>query len=115
MYVGVMEVDVMDFGGALRVLKAGGRVRRSGWNGVGMFVALMGGVDIPHGMINGRTKSHVDDVLPGGEPLRSQPYLAMWTAQGTWQPGWLASQADILADDWAQVPDGSIQGGQLGQ
>jgi len=36
-------------------------------------------------------------------PLDSQPYIAMWTANGQWQPGWLASQADLLADDWIVV------------
>ncbi|MDP2676297.1 MAG: DUF2829 domain-containing protein [bacterium] len=32
--------------------------------------------------------------------LNSGPYIAMWTAQQTWQPGWLTSQPDMLADDW---------------
>lgn len=105
----------MDFGQALKVLKAGGRVRRSGWNGKGMFIVLMSGVDIPHGMVNGRTLEHVADVLPDGKPLRSQPYLALWNAHGEWQPGWLASQPDMLSEDWERVPDGSIQGRQLGQ
>ena len=27
----------------------------------------------------------------------------MWTAAQQWQPGWLASQADILAEDWSTV------------
>ena len=90
----------MNFGQALEALKDGKKVRRLGWNGKGMFIALMSGIDIPHGMINGRTKAHLDGVLEDGEPLRSQPYIAMWTAQRTWLPGWLASQSDMLADDW---------------
>jgi len=97
----------MNFGQALEALKAGKRLRRTGWNGKGMFIALMTSLDIPHGMINGRTKAHVADVLPDGKPLRSQPYLVMWTAQKLWQPGWLASQADMLAEDWEMVEERS--------
>ena len=43
-------------------------------------------------------KQHV----PTGD-LRVGAYIVMWTAQGVWQPGWLASQADMLADDWVVV------------
>jgi hypothetical protein len=32
-----------------------------------------------------------------------QPCIGMKTAQGTMQPGWLASQADMLASDWEVV------------
>ena len=49
-------------------------------------------------LINGRTKKHIGD-----KDLDSQPYIAMWTANGKWQPGWLASQADLLANDWYVV------------
>jgi hypothetical protein len=31
------------------------------------------------------------------------PCIVMFTAQGTYQPGWLASQADILSEDWEIV------------
>ena len=36
-------------------------------------------------------------------PVRIDPFLLMRTAQGTYQPGWLISQADALAEDWAMV------------
>jgi hypothetical protein len=29
----------------------------------------------------------------------------MWTAQKQWQPGWLCSQADLLAEDWEIADD----------
>lgn len=89
----------LDFGQALRLLKAGKRVARAGWNGAGMWVCLMPAVVIPEGVVNGRTKQFV----PTGD-LNCQPYLAMWTAKREWQPGWLASQADMLANDWEIVP-----------
>jgi hypothetical protein len=69
----------LDFGDALRAMKTGSRVRREGWNGRGMYVWMRPAIG--------------DD----------EPYLAMHTAQGVTQPGWLASQADMLAEDWVIV------------
>ena len=34
-----------------------------------------------------------------------EPCFVMHTAQGTEQPGWLASQADMLSDDWVVVDE----------
>ncbi len=69
---------MMDFGKALDILKAGGRVARTGWNGKGMWLVLV------HGSMKPVT-------------------IDMFTAQGAMQPGWLASQADVLAEDWEEV------------
>lgn len=71
----------MNFGQAIDALKAGKKVRRSGWNGKGMFLSLCDG-----------------EIARDGNP--SDPFIVMWTAQKTWQPGWLASQADMLGEDW---------------
>lgn len=94
-----MEADHVDFGDAIRALKDGKRVAREGWNGKGMWLALMGAMTVPEGMVNARTKAHV----PTGD-LIVGAYIVMWTAQGVWQPGWLASQADMLAEDWVILP-----------
>lgn len=88
----------MNFGDAIKALKEGKRVRRAGWNGKGMWLCLMPDVVIPEGIVNGRTKQFV----PTGD-LHVGAYIVMWTAQGTWQPGWLASQPDMLSDDWEVV------------
>jgi hypothetical protein len=85
----------MNFGEALERLKVGERVARAGWNGKGMWLCYMPPVVVPEGMVNGRTKRFV----PSGD-LNVGGYLVMWTAQGVWQPGWLASQADMLSEDW---------------
>lgn len=90
----------MDFGDAIRALKSGKRVRRAGWNGKAMWLCLMEGMTVPEHMVNGRTKRHV----PVGD-LNVGAYIVMWTAQGVWQPGWLASQPDMLAADWEIVAD----------
>lgn len=96
----------MDFSEALHHLKAGAKLAREGWNGKGMFIALMPRLQLPPfnsqepgAKVNDRTAKFIGE----DAPLDSQPYIAMRTATGQWQPGWLASQADILADDWVVV------------
>jgi hypothetical protein len=89
----------MNFSEALEAVRVGDtRIARSGWNGKNMWVGYMPPVTIPEGVVNGRTKRLVPtgDLVVGG-------YLVMMTANGVWQPGWLASQADMLANDWEVV------------
>jgi hypothetical protein len=82
----------MDFGKAIEALKAGERVARSGWNGKNMHIYLEDCMSL----IFRRKK--------GNFPERNyEPCIIMFTAQGTHQPGWLANQADMLADDWEVV------------
>ena len=96
----------MNFGQALEALKQGKKVARSGWNGKNMWIVLMPELNLPPhssqepgARVNDRTAKHIGE----NTPLQSQPYIAMWTAQGKWQPGWLSSQPDLLADDWEIV------------
>lgn len=96
----------MNFGEAIEALKAGKKVARSGWNGKGMWIVMMPSLYLPPyntqdtvRKVNDRTAKHIGE----DKPLDSQPYIAMWTAQEKWQPGWLASQADIFAEDWIIV------------
>jgi hypothetical protein len=98
----------MTFGEAIEALKTGSKVARIGWNGKGMWVVLMPKLSLPPhssqepgAKVNDRTAKHIGV----DTPLESQPYIAMWTAQSQWQPGWLASQADMLANDWKIVLD----------
>jgi hypothetical protein len=93
----------MDFSLALASLKVGHRLCRSGWNGKGMFIVLMPELKLPpyntqgtDRKVNDRTAKWIGE----DQPLDCKPYIAMYTAQKEWQPGWLASQADLLADDW---------------
>ena len=75
----------MNFGQALEILKAGGRVWRAGWNGKGMWVKLQ------------RPDEHSKMTLP---------YLYMKTVDDKFVP-WLASQTDILAEDWSGAEEPS--------
>jgi hypothetical protein len=88
----------MNFGEAIAALKDSKRVARAGWNGKGMWLCYMPPVTIPEALVNGRTKRF----QPTGD-LNVGGYIVMMTAQGVWQPGWLASQADMLADDWSAL------------
>ena len=94
------------FGDALNVLKAGGRVARSGWNGKGMWLVLVTPIALPHldykalnpsgfyGFINPPTEG---ENAVGPHP--TLPFIAMKTATNEFVP-WLASQTDVLAEDW---------------
>jgi len=72
----------MDFGQALLLLKQGHRVARDGWNGKGMSLELQ---------------------RPDMNSKMTLPYIFMTTVQGQRVP-WLASQTDMLAEDWAVLP-----------
>ena len=104
--VAYRQTSRLHFGQALNCLKNGEKVAREGWNGKGMWIVLMPELNLPPhnsqepgAKVNDRTAKHIG----ADTPLRSQPYISMWTAQGNWQPGWLASQADLLAEDWMVV------------
>lgn len=78
------------FGGALEALKEGRRVMRLGWNGKGMFIY----------MVRGWTHSTPAHVVPGDNAMA--PFIAMKTADDKIVP-WVASQTDVLAEDWREA------------
>jgi hypothetical protein len=86
----------MNFGQAIEALKQGKRVSRSGWNGKGMFLILIPGSKIPVSADRPLGQAAPELV---GKTIDYQPHVDMWTAQQTLVP-WLASQSDILAEDW---------------
>jgi hypothetical protein len=88
----------LNFGEALEALKRGDRVTRAGWNGQDMWLALMPAFTIPANLVNERTRRFV----PRGD-LSCGGYIVIWTHDSVWQPGWLATQADMLAEDWELV------------
>lgn len=105
----------MNFGQALEALKEGKLVQRSGWNGKGMFIFMRPEDTLTTGII-GKVKSlpqsakdwienNVDDKTNPGEsgltPVKFTAYLCMKAADNTIVNGWLASQTDMLAEDWS--------------
>lgn len=86
----------MDFSDALRLLKAGHRVARHGWNGKGMFLFLTDGREIPN--TRDRSFKHFT-----GDVVRLRSHIDMCDAQGAYVSGWLASSTDMMASDWYVV------------
>lgn len=74
-------VQDRDFGWAICEIKAGKKVCRAGWNGKGMWLEY----------VNNKGQMFKDGKLLS--------YIMMKTAQGDFVP-WLASQTDMLAEDW---------------
>ena len=85
--------DAMNFGLAIEAAKRGAKNARRGWNGKGQYVELA---------------SAISYVTPGGETVNAEHEaignraFAFVGSSGV-QMGWLASQADMLADDWRIV------------
>ena len=71
-------MENLTIGGAVNALREGKRVARSGWNGKGMWLELQ---------------------VPDTNSKMTLPYVWMKTACGNKVP-WLASQTDLLAEDW---------------
>lgn len=92
------ERERQDFGWALRKLKCGKRVCRTGWNGKGMWLVLVPGSQIK--VEEGRPLANAG--FPIGDTVNYLPHIDMKTAQGEIVP-WLASQTDLLAEDWELV------------
>ncbi len=84
--------NTLNFGDALDILKTrwGARIAREGWNGKHMWLAY----------INAGWSAHHD--VAAIVPENTLPFIVMYTAPGDFVP-WLASQTDILADDWTIV------------
>lgn len=78
-----------DFSFALRMLKAGARMARAGWNGKDQWVVLI----------------HPGNAMytKGGASAPMQSCLGLKNAQGNMQPGWVPSMGDLMADDWQVV------------
>lgn len=89
------QVDGMNFGLALEAAKKGKKIARKGWNGKDQYVVL------------GRSFAY----FTSGEMIYDAHHedigskaLVFVGTRGS-QVGWLASQADMLADDWMVLPD----------
>lgn len=89
----------MDFCYALNALREGARVARSGWNDKGMFIFFNPGSEVK--VTEGRPLAAA---FPVGTECKMLPYIMMKVAgEGLSFVPWLASQTDILAEDWQIV------------
>ncbi len=80
----------MTFGHALELMNKGYKMARNGWNGKNMFIFIADGKDLTRCMCSKGMPSCKDSIC-------------MLTADGEIVVGWLASQTDMLAEDWCVV------------
>lgn len=80
----------MGFGEALRHLKEGKKLSREGWNGKNQYIELA--TNISYETLNGKIVNAQHDAI-------GNKAIAFVGTSGI-QLGWLASQADMLAEDW---------------
>mgnify|MGYP002626484112 CR=1 FL=1 len=97
-------IDGMTFGQAIEAMKQGKKVARRGWNGKGMWLCVPlcdGPKGIPATGIWG--KPNAEYAEQNGGTVKVVPYVTMKAADGTIVMGWLASQTDMLSEDWVIV------------
>jgi hypothetical protein len=110
-----VTIDGLSFGAAIEALKHGKKVTRKGWNGKGMYLKLIQGYPV-NGHLNPSSNNFkVPEITPDGSenitqglPGQMLDFIVMKTAGDSkyWGEGhsdyvhWLASQTDMLAEDW---------------
>lgn len=94
----------MNFGEALEKLKEGKKVARKGWNGKNMFVYLVKGQSVEASNLTGEAAKHVGyaQESPYSE-VKINAHIDMKAADDSIVVGWLASQTDMVAEDWEVV------------
>lgn len=85
--------DLIDFGMAIDLLKHGRKVQRKGWNGKGQYIELATNISY---------KNSKNEVINAEHDAIGNKAIAFVGTSGI-QLGWLASQADMLAEDWKVV------------
>jgi len=89
-------IEMFEFEEALICLKNGKKVARTGWNGKDMFIFLVPGSTFK---VN---RLPLLGIYPEGTEINYHAHIDMKTADNKIVP-WLASQTDLLSDDWVVV------------
>lgn len=89
----------LDFGEAIKALKSGKRVARYGWNGKGMYLWLLPATEVKADWC--REPHLKEKAIENGGSIECLGSIRMFTADRKVLTGWLASQTDILAEDWS--------------
>lgn len=92
----------MTFGQALEAMKHGFKVARHGWNGKGMWICLGFGSEnlSADEFWNIHTRNFADE---NGGSASVLPYFIMKTSDNKILMGWLASQTDLVSEDWEVI------------
>lgn len=83
----------MDFGKAIQLVKEGKKVQREGWNGKNQYIELA--MCISYTNAEGK-------IINAEHNAIGNSAIAFVGTSGV-QLGWLASQADMLANDWKEI------------
>ena len=83
----------MDFSEAIKILKNGGKVQRKGWNGKEQYIELATNISY---------KNAAGEIINADHETMGKNAIVFGGTSGV-QVGWLASQADILSEDWELV------------
>jgi hypothetical protein len=102
-------MENLNFGAAIEAVKQGKLIARKGWNGKGMFVFQRPADELDVDFIP-NVKSLPESVKErltrnaiSGAKIPFTAYLCMYAADGSIVNGWLASQTDMLAEDWCII------------
>ena len=85
----------MDFGKAIRLVKQGKRLQREGWNGKKQYIEIATNISY---------KNSLGEIINVNHEAIGNCAIAFVGTSGV-QLGWLASQADMLANDWKEVEE----------
>ena len=118
----IILTTLISFGLAIEAMKRGCAVARSGWNGKEMFIFIRPSDELSADFLVNNVRSIpkvVKDYFramfswtaaeeasgngPKDKKVKFGEYICMKAADGSIVNGWLASQTDILADDWMIV------------
>lgn len=98
----------MDFGGAIKALKEGHKVARKGWNGKGMFLWLKPASEIKAEWCRDSMLKNLAE--QNGGSIEALGTICMYTHDNSGRnailTGWLASQSDMLSEDWEIISSG---------
>lgn len=99
------DFKMMNFGQAIEALKNGKKVARVGWNGKGMFLYMTTGSVVHLDEMKPETANYLRSFCKdkGMDEIEICPHIDMKTADNKLVIGWLASQTDMLAEDWDVV------------
>lgn len=101
---GPQPLSGLNFGQAIEALKEGKHVARAGWNGKNMRLFLLPGGTVPKTAIHDPALRKLMDEEIEGDTFEALPSVRMFTADKKVLTGWLASQTDIVANDYYIIP-----------
>lgn len=93
------QSDNMPFGYAIEAMKKGYAVSRKGWNGKDMCIFYIKG-RVVNGDVFQSWKNNANKLFSKNKRVVLAGHIDMKAAGGIYVTGWLASQTDMLADDW---------------